>query len=309
MLFERLRKKRQKEQEEYDAIIQEAKKNEEDAIAAEKSVWGCGLSVPDSVGLRSFSQFEQELLIPLYDRALCTQSYGSLFEDKAALKVCEACQTGKRKEHADAFSFLSAYEQSHYIAVCRNFIRRNSGVTIVEIGCGLSTLLFQVDNKKTHWIEIDMPEVLQLRRDFGFDRNSRIEQMACDPWDFTWINRVKSRASEDIVFVVHQRCLWWSAKKFKELVQDIDSQFSNALLLLNCVGGKAGKNKEGFHLYDLNAKSVFHSWTGKNPRVQVFETTFPSKEILEKVNREERRNIKRLYRDGSQILVDLKYTK
>ena len=60
-------------------------------------------------------------------------------------------------------------------------------------------------------------------------------------------------------------------------------------------------------MYDLNAKSVFHSWLNHDPKVQVFETVFPHKKILEEIKREERRNIKRLYRDGNQILIDLKF--
>lgn len=309
MLFEKIRKTRQIEQEQFDAIIREAKESEAAVIAVEKSSWGCDLSIPSLLASRSFSQAEQQLMAPLFERALCTNTYKDVFEDRAAVQVFDACAVKKQKERADARSFLVAYEQSHFIAVSKNFIKRNTNVTIVEVGCGLSTLMFQLDNGIIHWMEVDTKEVLQLRADLGFDRKSRVKQISCDSQNLSWVNQVKKETSENVVFIVHSQHWVWPAKSIKKLAHIINSQFSNALLLLSCVGGRAGKGKVGFHLFDLNAKSVFHSWMDGNPLVQVFETTYPPKEILETLKREERRRITRLYKDGNQILVDLKYTK
>ena len=87
----------------------------------------------------------------------------------------------------------------------------------------------------------------------------------------------------------------------------IKATFANALVMLKCCGGKAGNRETGFHLFDLNAKSVFHSWFKNDPSVQVFDTAFPPKEALEDIDRANRKKISKLYRQGNQILVDLKF--
>ncbi len=307
MVLGRLRRQRQAEQDEFDAIIEEAKKKEQSALAAEKSDWGCNITVPTSVVNRVFSDNEETLLIPLIERALCTRDYEDMFDDRAAVCVRKVSPFKGLKRNADADSFLHGFEQSHYIAVCKNFIKRNPRATIVEVGCGLSTLWFQLAHKEISCIEIDTKDVLNLRNELGFDNDSRVSQIGCDPHDFSWIKEVKRATTRDIVIVAYIHQNPWPSRLVKELMLLIKEEFTNALLLLNCVGGKAGRNREGFRLYDLNAKSVFHSWSNHDPKVQVFETVFPHKKILEEIKREERRNIKRLYRDGNQILIDLKF--
>lgn len=306
MLFKELRKRREQEQLEFDAVIQEAAENEKAEKAAEKAAWGCGISVPATIDLQ-MTPSEEALLAPLRERALCTRDYPDLFEDKAAVHIMNVCPSATFKQNPDAQSYLLAYEQSHYIGVAKNFLRKHPRATVVEIGCGLSTIFYQLDNKKSSWIEVDVPEALSLRNKLGFDKSARVQQLACDPQDFSWMGRITTNRSKGAVFIAHIQHRSWSAATVKQLAIAIKERFPHSLLLLCCVGGKAGDNVSGFRCYSLNAKSVFHAWFDNDPQVQVFETTYPPKEVLEDFKREEKKRINRLYRDGSQILIDLKF--
>lgn len=308
MLFSKFRQRREEEQKEYDDIIQQAQQRELASKAAERSAWGCAFSLPKTLSSRVFTSSDQMFLEPLLERARCTSNYPSLFEDKAAVQVAETCCTSEQVKSFYPLSYLHAYEQSHYIAVARNFLKRNPKANIVEINCGLSTLYYQLDNKRARWIELDSPEVLKLRKDLGFDQDSRINQVVWDSDNTEWTKRVLElcKAKNGFIFIaaIGEN---WPAKKVKELVCLIKATFANALVMLKCCGGKAGNRETGFHLFDLNAKSVFHFWFKNDPSVQVFDTAFPPKEALEDIDRANRKKISKLYRQGNQILVDLKF--
>ena len=245
MLFSKFRQRREEEQKEYDDIIQQAQQRELASKAAERSAWGCAFSLPKTLSSRVFTSSDQMFLEPLLERARCTSNYPSLFEDKAAVQVAETCCTSEQVKSFYPLSYLHAYEQSHYIAVARNFLKRNPKANIVEINCGLSTLYYQLDNKRARWIELDSPEVLKLRKDLGFDQDSRINQVVWDSDNTEWTKRVLElcKAKNGFIFIaaIGEN---WPAKKVKELVCLIKATFANALVMLKCCGGKAGNREK-----------------------------------------------------------------
>lgn len=46
----------------------------------------------------------------------------------------------------------------------QQFLKKNPGGIIAELGCGLETALYRNDNGKTLWYEVDLPAVIEYRR-------------------------------------------------------------------------------------------------------------------------------------------------
>jgi len=73
----------------------------------------------------------------------------------------------------------------------REFLRRNPSGTVVEIGAGLNGRFERVDNGRVHWVDLDLPDAMQLRRRFFADTDRR-RMLAASALDDTWLELARS---------------------------------------------------------------------------------------------------------------------
>ncbi len=57
----------------------------------------------------------------------------------------------------------SAIRAFHLDSAVKQFIRQYPDATIVNIGAGLDTTFFRVDNAKIFWYDLDLPDTMELR--------------------------------------------------------------------------------------------------------------------------------------------------
>lgn len=72
--------------------------------------------------------------------------------------------------------------------------------TVGEIGTGLNTRFERVDNGQVHWIDLDLPEVIALRRQF-FTDSDRQRMIAGSVLDPAWTDTVRTSPGP----VLHRR--------------------------------------------------------------------------------------------------------
>ena len=72
----------------------------------------------------------------------------------------------EQKKAEPVYSFASASRSANMDRfVIRSFLERRPDGVIVQLGCGLETTYHRCDNGKTHWYAVDLPHVIQYRRD------------------------------------------------------------------------------------------------------------------------------------------------
>jgi O-methyltransferase involved in polyketide biosynthesis len=69
----------------------------------------------------------------------------------------------------------------------RAFLARYSQTTVVEIGCGLDARFERVDDGRVKWIDMDLPEVIELRRRF-FTGTERRQMLGQSVFNLDWLN-------------------------------------------------------------------------------------------------------------------------
>ena len=74
----------------------------------------------------------------------------------------------------------------------RAFLAGHPAGTVVEIGTGLNTRFERVDNGQAHWIDLDLPDVIELRRRFFAD-TGRHRMVAASVLDEAWLQDVDAR--------------------------------------------------------------------------------------------------------------------
>jgi len=83
-------------------------------------------------------------------------------------------------------------------AVVREFLFEHPEAIVVQLGCGLDSRFWRVDNGKVSWYDLDMQPVIELRRQF-FGESERYQLLATSVTDLDWMNAVKAEGKPVLV--------------------------------------------------------------------------------------------------------------
>ena len=108
----------------------------------------------------------ETLLLPLWGRAEETKMRDPVLRDRKAVEMVgrldydfSSFRSGMKR-----FTILClAIRAKEFDSLIRDFIQEHPRATIVNIGAGLDTTFYRVDNGQIRWYDLDVPEVIRLR--------------------------------------------------------------------------------------------------------------------------------------------------
>src|SRR5512139_3519560 len=138
----------------------------------------------------------ETLLITLYIRAVESQRPDALVKDeRAEALVSQLDLESLRKTLAltDDFSRVAVILKSReFDRLARDFLVRHPDAVVVHIGCGLDTRFERVDNGRVQWYDLDLPDVIELRRKLVGGEGTRRHFLACSVLDSAWLDTVSA---------------------------------------------------------------------------------------------------------------------
>jgi O-methyltransferase involved in polyketide biosynthesis len=137
-------------------------------------------------------EVQETLLIPLYGRAVETRKRRPLLSDPRAVEIVESLDYDFRKFDRTRSLFGSVLRTVMFDEWVRAFIDRHPSGTVIEIGAGLNTRFERLDNRRIHWIDIDLPDAAALRTRYFGDTARRIT-IGASVLDSSWIDVAKRR--------------------------------------------------------------------------------------------------------------------
>ena len=136
----------------------------------------------------------ETLLLPLYIRAIESQRPDALIKDDQAVALVKQMNydsswiTKMRVDEEDKVGLVLRNREIDRYA--RDFLARNSDAIVIHFGCGFDSRFERVDNGRVEWYDLDLPEVIALRRKFISDEGGRYHFLACSAFDDAWLNTV-----------------------------------------------------------------------------------------------------------------------
>ena len=140
---------------------------------------------------------QKTLLLPLWGRAQESRKPKPLLVDETAVRIIDQVD----------FDFSAiAGNVSHlaqvgwvkrsllYDRAITEFLRSHPQATIVNIGCGLDTTFERTDNGQLRWYDLDLPDVIALRRRF-IQENERRTFLATSFLESDWLEEIDVRES------------------------------------------------------------------------------------------------------------------
>jgi O-methyltransferase involved in polyketide biosynthesis len=195
--------------------------------------------------MNTITDISETLLIPLYCRAKETQSKNPIISDRKAVEITEklnkifATSTsplhrqlakGKVVRYANekliAFFALRTRKFDRY---CREFLSRTPNGIIVELGCGLSARFSRVDNGSVEWYDLDLPEVIAIRKQF-FQETTRNHMIASSVLDFQWMEQLAT-TKKTILFIAEGLVMYLREDDVKSLILKMQQHFPGCELI------------------------------------------------------------------------------
>jgi len=184
------------------------------------------------ITLQSRNAVAETLLIPLYFRAQETQRPDALVRDEQAVALVRQLNYDfsriRLRKHDEVAIILRLREFDRF---ARDFLNRCPDGVVVHIGCGLDTRFQRVDNGRVEWYDLDLPEVVDVRRKLIGGEGERYHLLAASVFDRAWLDAVSMHRTRPLLFMAEAVLMYFDEAQVKQLVLTLRERFPGAELV------------------------------------------------------------------------------
>ena len=134
---------------------------------------------------------QETLFIPLAARAREIRRKRPVFRDPKAAEILASVDFDTEKYGRGWGGGVTVLRTAIFDCLVSDFLAEHPGGTVVELGTGLNTRFDRVDNGQVHWIDLDLPDTIELRRRFFADTGRR-RMVAASVLDQDWLPIVQA---------------------------------------------------------------------------------------------------------------------
>jgi methyltransferase (TIGR00027 family) len=139
-----------------------------------------------------FTDVKWTMLVTLYMRALDSRTKGSILHDHAAADALGRIDYNRRwamwSTALDRYTAVLRAKQLDDWAT--EYLSRHPDASVLHLGCGLDSRAFRLDLPGgVHWFDVDLPEVIELRRRLYPERDG-YRMIASSVVEEEWLHQV-----------------------------------------------------------------------------------------------------------------------
>ena len=198
-------------------------------------------------------EVQRTLFFPLLARARETESKRPLLSDPKAVEMVRAVDFDSAAFDQRVTRFMVVMRTLILDAWVRGFLAGHPGGTVVELGTGLNTRFERTDNGSVHWIDLDLPDTIELRRRFFADSGRR-RMLSASLLDEDWQAEV-GRLPGPYFFVSDGVLVYLPEDKITAALAGIAARFPGSLLAFDTYPAKAVAME-----HKMAAKRGFARW-------------------------------------------------
>ena len=176
---------------------------------------------------------QKTLLLPLWGRAVETQRPEPLLIDKTALEIINQIDY----DFSTLTVKLSEISQKGWIArslsidqVTNCFLKKYPRATVVNLGCGLDTTFDRIDNGSVYWYDVDLPDVIELRRKF-IRENDRRKFIVGSIFEDEWFQNL--HIEDNILFIAAGVLYYFKSEDVQGVFKKIADHFPESEMIFD----------------------------------------------------------------------------
>src|SRR5512136_2454258 len=186
---------------------------------------------------QDLSGVAETLLMTLYIRAMESQRPGALIKDEKAVALVtkmsydfDRVRQVQMDEDDKVTVILRNLEFDRY---ARDFLVRRPEAAVVHIGCGLDSRFERVDNGQVEWYDLDLPEVIDLRRKLIGNEGERYHLLGCSVLDDAWLEAVSAQRQRQFLFLAETVLVFLEEAQARSLVLTLRDHFPGAEMVFD----------------------------------------------------------------------------
>jgi len=125
-------------------------------------------------------------------------------------------------------------------ATANRFIADNPNCTVINLACGFDTRFWRIENEKCNFIEIDLPEVINLKKEI-LKEHLGYEVIGGSVLDTSWIDQVTRNGNTDFLLIAEGLFMWFPPQEAVRLFKEMGEKFYRSQLVLDMVPEKYTK--------------------------------------------------------------------
>ena len=190
----------------------------------------------------NFAAVSETLFLPLYALALESQRPNPIMVDTGTVALTRRlneffAHSGKRIHRRLAKGQLPgtlltsmSLRIRHYDRCVSAFLAQEPDAVVVNLGCGLDDRRRRVDNGRMRWYDLDLPEVIALRRQF-LPETERMQFIASSVLDFAWLDTLPHAPGRKFLFLAEGLLMYLSPDGVHSLIKTLCDRRPGAELL------------------------------------------------------------------------------
>ncbi len=186
---------------------------------------------------QDLSGVSETLLIPLYNRAMERQRPDAILKDENAVELVTQLRLdfsrGRQIRMPELLKVMRIIFTREFDRYARDFLSRHPEAVVVHIGCGLDSRFDRVDNGRVVWYDLDLPDVIALRRKYLGDERERYHLLACSVLEDAWLEAVKVQPPRHFLFLAETVFVYFTEAQVKALVLTLRDHFPGAELVFD----------------------------------------------------------------------------
>lgn len=207
---------------------------------------------------------QETSLLTLYGRAWVTKRAPSLLSDEKAVDLVQRLDFDFSRWDGLASLFALAVRARVFDEQVQSFLAQHPEGSVVELGVGLNTRYERVDNGKAHWLELDLPDVISLRRSF-FQDSHRRKIRAFDLSDENWFSLLNEVPSP-YLFVSEGSLIYLSASDVQSVLASLATAYAGSRVLLDTASTAMVESQDRHDAMRTFDSSAWFRWKCDDPR-------------------------------------------
>ena len=172
----------------------------------------------------------ETLLIPLWARAAETKSPRPIIQDEKAVELTSQINYDFSKFNGSWMTQTGVAVRTEILdREVKAFINKHPDAVIINIGCGLDTRYFRVDNGRVRWYDLDLPEPIQIRKNF-FQETQRYSMIGKSIFDYSWTEDIET-GGEPVLFLAEGVFMYFKEEEMADLMTHLTKSFPKAHML------------------------------------------------------------------------------
>lgn len=188
------------------------------------------------------SAVSESLFIPLYCRAIETQSRQPIICDNKAVEIVGQLDPGFRESENKLYRTLAERKLHDKLPITMSlrtrrfdkyvldFLAGYDNPLVVNMGCGLDTRFGRVDNGGLIWYDLDFPEVIDVK-DMFIKETDRYRFIRSSVLEFQWMDGLKGMKDHNFLFLAEGLFMYLNPEDVRELVLELQRNFPGAELV------------------------------------------------------------------------------